>query len=182
MIEVIFETHATSVDNEDDVASGHWDAPLSASGKRQARELGRRYEPGSLTEVFCSDLQRSSVTAEIAFGGRSDIVVQIDSRLRECDYGSWTRRTQSHVTDSRASRIYTPFPGGESYVACTERVREFLNELWNENSSRTILVIGHRATQFALENLLRGRRLEDIVSETWSWQPGWRYPLSRPLQ
>lgn len=100
MIELVFETHATSVDNEDGLASGHWDAPLSALGEKQAVELGHRYPPGTGMDVFCSDLRRSYKTAEIAFGGRDDILIHKDPRLRECDYAvgpvlrtlEWPRR------------------------------------------------------------------------------------------
>jgi broad specificity phosphatase PhoE len=38
-----FETHATSLDNEAGLASGRFDADLSAAGVEQAVELGRRY-------------------------------------------------------------------------------------------------------------------------------------------
>ena len=105
MIEVIFETHSTSLDNENGLALGHWDAPLSGLGKRQAAELGRRHEPGAVTEVFCSDLQRSYRTAEIAFRGRKDVAIRKDPRLRECDYGSWTRAALARVAASRADRV-----------------------------------------------------------------------------
>ena len=38
-----------------------------------------------------SGRQRSYRTAEIAFAGR-DLPVRRDARIRECDYGAWTRR------------------------------------------------------------------------------------------
>src|SRR5579884_3927792 len=44
LIELIFETHASSVDNEARLASGHFDAPLSARG-----ELLRECDYGRLT-------------------------------------------------------------------------------------------------------------------------------------
>lgn len=44
MIELIFETHAMSVDNEDGLASGHWDARLSplARNRRLNCDVGIR--------------------------------------------------------------------------------------------------------------------------------------------
>ena len=41
MIEPLFETHATSRDNELQLASGHHDAPLSDRGEQQAVVLER---------------------------------------------------------------------------------------------------------------------------------------------
>jgi broad specificity phosphatase PhoE len=39
----------------------------------------------------------------------------------------------------------------------------------------TVLVVGHRATFYALEHLLNHTRLEDVVVAPWDWQPGWTY-------
>ena len=177
MIELIFETHATSVDNEDGLASGHWDAPLSALGEKQALERGGRYPRGTGMEVFCSDLQRSYTTAEIAFRGREEVVIRKDPRLRECDYGRLTRAPHDRVAAERAGRTDVPFPDGESYVDCTNRVSDFMCELWRGRHPRA-LIIGHRATQFALQHLLLDKPLADVVVESWSWRPGWTYELS----
>ena len=42
-IEVVFETHSTTVDNEEARATGWWPGQLSERGRAQARELGRRH-------------------------------------------------------------------------------------------------------------------------------------------
>lgn len=178
MVELVFETHSTSVDNENGLASGHYDVPLSALGERQAEQLGDRYPPGAIAEVFCSDLQRCYRTAEIAFDGRPDVRISRDVRLRECDYGDWARRPHSQIATRRELQVRVPFPNGESYLQSTERVRRFLVDLWQQNQGRRVLVIGHRATQFALQHLLCGKRLDDVVAEPWSWRPGWTYELS----
>jgi broad specificity phosphatase PhoE len=81
-VTIVFETHATSIDNEAGIASGHHDADLSALGVRQARELGARHAGRDLAAVWCSDLRRSYRTAEIAFG-RRDVPIVRDRRLRE---------------------------------------------------------------------------------------------------
>ena len=98
-----YETHSTSVDNKDGIASGHSDAALSIRGERQARDLGERHK--HVKNVWCSDLQRSYRTAEIAFGTRANI--RIDSRLREIDLGDMTR-TQA------AERGYPVVVSGQS--------------------------------------------------------------------
>jgi len=40
-----------------------------------------------------------------------------------------------------------------------------------------ILVIGHAATQWALEHLLNGVPLEALVDAPFEWQEGWEYRL-----
>ena len=176
MTRVLFESHATSLDNEAGLASGHYDAALSPAGERQAKELGQRYHSADIRAVCCSDLQRSYRTAELAFEGRGLAMVQ-DPRLRECDYGELTRRPRREVLSNPLQRLDEPFPGGESYREAAGRVREFLREVAIRFDGEAILVIGHRATQFALEHWLNQRPLEDVLTDQWHWQPGWTYAL-----
>src|SRR5262245_59713733 len=110
---LVYETHATSLDNEAGVASGWFDVGLSPTGEEQARVLGVRRGGDDLAAVFCSDLTRSYRTAEIAFADRALPIVR-DPRLRECDYGALTRSVMSEVERRRPTHVSIPFPGGES--------------------------------------------------------------------
>ncbi len=176
MTEIIFVTHSTSLDNERRLASGHADTPLSPLGRRQAAALGARYRNTCLAAVVCSDLQRSYRTAEIAFAQR-DIPIIRDARLRECDYGELTRASAAVVERERPHRITVPFPGGESYVQAATRVRSLLADLMERYSGQRIMLVGHRATQYALEHWLNGVPLEAAVIAPFQWQPGWTYRL-----
>jgi broad specificity phosphatase PhoE len=170
---LLFETHATSLDNESGLASGWFDVDLSARGEEQARQLGERYRGIALTRVFTSDLRRAWRTAELAFG--HGVPLTRDARLRECDYGDLTRQPTAVVDATRLERIRTPFPRGESYEACVARVASFLGELEDPAPTGTRLIIGHRATWYALEHLLGKRPLRDTIAGPWRWQPGWEY-------
>ncbi len=175
-IVIVFETHATSLDNEAGLASGHADVALSALGRRQARELGERHRDDRFVAVFCSDLRRSWETAELAFGAR-DISIVRDSRLRECDYGDLTRRPSAEIERKKPCRLSEPFPNGESYQQAVDRVKAFLADLPAAYAGQRVLVVGHRATQYGLEHWLNGVPLVDAVSAPWSWQPGWTYEM-----
>lgn len=172
---LVFETHATSLDNEAGIASGWFDVALSATGEEQARALGERRRDDRLAAVFCSDLSRSFRTAEIAFGDRSLPIVR-DARLRECDYGDLTRRPSSEIEQRRPQHLVDPFPNGESYQQVVDRVSGWLGDVQHSDAS-AILIIGHRATQYALEHLLNQVTLHDAVTSPWAWQPGWVYQL-----
>src|SRR6266536_3028862 len=108
MITIIFESHATSLDNEARLASGWNDVALSAAGERQGKELGTRYQGQEFDAIFCSDLQRSYKTAELAFGKKFPIIK--DKRLRECDYGELTQADKHVVDAEKPKRISMPFP------------------------------------------------------------------------
>ena len=175
-MKLVFETHATSVDNEAGLASGWFDAALSATGEAQARGLGARRRDDELLAVFCSDLTRSFRTAEIAFGDRPLSIV-CDARLRECDYGDLTRRSASEIEERRPRHLVVPFPNGESYQQVVDRVSAWLDDAMRPRQAEdgTVLVIGHRATFYALEHLLNGVTLHEAVTSYWTWQPGWTY-------
>jgi broad specificity phosphatase PhoE len=173
-ITLVFETHATSLDNEAGLASGWFDVALSVTGEEQARALGTRRRDDHLAVVFCSDLSRSFRTAEIAFGDRSLPIIR-DARLRECDYGDLTRQPTSAIEQRRVLHLVDPFPNGESYQQVVDRVSGWLGEALQYSDAGTVLVIGHRATHYALEHLLNGVTLHEAVTSPWTWQPGWTY-------
>ena len=177
MVSIIFEVHATTFDNELQRGSGHSDVDLSPTGVKQAEEMRARYAGKNMAAVFCSDLKRSTKTAEIAFSGTGVTIVS-DSRLRECDYGDYTRKPSAEIKKLKVTRIDTPFPDGQSYAQTTDLAKRFLKDLKINYDGKTVLVIGHAATQYALEHLLKGVSLRDAIEAPWAWQPGWFYELN----
>jgi broad specificity phosphatase PhoE len=177
MIEIIFESHATTLDNEKKIASGHNDVALSEVGIEKAKQLGERRGDEHFDAIFCSDLQRSYKTAELAFGDKFPVFQ--DRRLRECDYGDFEHRPSSEIEAGRPRRIIQPFPNGESYQQRAEYMRTFLEELLPRYDGKRIMIIGSRATQYGLERWVDGKSLEEIVTAPWHWQPGWTYRLEK---
>lgn len=176
MITIIFESHATSLDNEAGLSSGWYDVGLSDLGRKQARELGDRYTNLVLDAVFCSDLKRSYITAEIAFTSRGFAIIK-DKRLRECNYGDLTRQSSSELEPQRGKFISQPFPNGQSYEETTVLMKSFLEDLQQRYDGKTVMIVGSRATQYGLENLINGVSLHKAVTDHWAWQPGWIYNL-----
>jgi broad specificity phosphatase PhoE len=181
MLTLFYSPHATSVDNEAGRASGHADVPLAALGRQQAQTLGQHYAAEKLDAVFCSDLQRAVVTAEIAFGARNLPIVS-DTRLREFDYGQLTQ----HPRDQFVLEQYLTesFPGGESVFTAVQRVGDFLRDVLRDYDGQTIVVIGHSATKYGIEYWSGSASLAEIVGAPWPWLavPIWRYELSAPLR
>ncbi len=187
MVTITFEAHSTSLDNENKLSSGQFDVALSPLGEKQAKELGERYQDQKFEAIFCSDLQRSYRTAEIAFGDRFPVIdvdynspfsrIIKDKRLRECDYGDLIRHPSDEVESQKVSHITEPFPNGESYEDCLKRMKDFLDRLRQKYNGRDInvLIIGHRATQYGLEYWINGVDLKTSVTTPFKWQPGWIY-------
>lgn len=176
-IAIVFETHATTVDDARWILSGWGDARLSTAGRRQARELGeRRAGDPDLAAVFASDLPAAVETARIAFAG-SGVPLFHDWRLRGCDYGDSTGEPVASVESTRLQHLYDPYPGGESYGHVVARVRRFLQDLPSRLVDRRIVVVGHPETKWALDHVLEGTALADLVEPSFHWQPGWLYSL-----
>lgn len=175
-VAVVFETHATTVDNEAGRATGWLPGALSARGRAEAEELGRRRRGDGLAAAFCSDLARATETAAIALDG-SGIPVLYDWRLRECDYGRQNGMPVSELHRGRRRHLDHPYPAGESWRQATSRVARFLHDLPLRWEGTRILVIGHVATRWGLDQVLGGMALEDLVDEDFRWRPGWEYRL-----
>jgi 2,3-bisphosphoglycerate-dependent phosphoglycerate mutase len=176
VLEIVFETHSTSEDNERGVATGWLPGRLSEYGKDQARALGERRHDDGLVAVYTSDLRRAVETAEIAFAG-TDLPIYRDARLRECNYGELNGRPRTEIDAIRLRHVDEPFPGGESWRQAVERVRDFLDELARTHDEVRVLLIGHAATRFALDQLVDGVPLEELVAAPFDWQEGWEYRL-----
>jgi 2,3-bisphosphoglycerate-dependent phosphoglycerate mutase len=168
-MQIVFETHSTSEDNENGIATGWLGGALSATGRAQARELGARR--GDVTAIYCSDLWRAVETARIAF---RELPVTLDWRLRECNYGDLNGMPRTVLDAERRRRLDEPFPNGESWREAVARVGGLLDEL----SGERVLVIGHVATRWALDHYLRGVPLETLVDAPFAWRPGWEYAVT----
>jgi broad specificity phosphatase PhoE len=173
-ITIHYETHATSEDNLVGLASGWYDVELAPIGRTQARELGTRYRDVPLDAVISSDLRRAMATAAIAFDG-SAVPLHADARLREIDYGTWTRGLSADVKRERHAFAELPFPQGQSYGDVVRAMRALLAEALATWPGGRVLLIGSYAPWAALEHLLGGRALAEILHGERPWQPGWTY-------
>jgi len=176
VLELVYETHSTTVDNEERRATGWLPGELSAIGREQARALGERRRNDGLYAVFSSDLERAVETARIAFDG-SAIPRFLDWRLRECNYGELNGRPVPEIDAVRATKVDEPYPGGESYRQVCERVASFLADAATLFDGGRVLVVSHAAPRWAMEHLLEGTPLEELVCATFEWQEGWLYRL-----
>jgi 2,3-bisphosphoglycerate-dependent phosphoglycerate mutase len=177
-IEVVFETHSISEDNESGVASGWNPGHLSDRGRELARELGTRRRHDGIEAVFASDLQRAVETASLAFQG-SGVPIFLDWRLRECNYGEWNGQPASHVHGNRLAFLDSPYPGGESWRQAVGRVGTFFRDLPIFWPAKRVLLIGHVATRWGCETILNDNALEHLIAEEFIWQEGWEYILKR---
>lgn len=178
-INITYFVHGTTVDNENNVSLGWYDAELSELGIGQSIDLRDQIRDKKFDVVFCSDLKRAVRSAELTFENNVQIIQ--DKRLRECNYGDFNAKSSSVVEPMQEKCIFEKFPNGESYEDVKERIKDFLEFLKKNYDGKNVAIVAHKAPQLVLDVLLKGRTWEQVFAEDWrktkSWQPGWNYFL-----
>ena len=54
----------------------------------------------------------------------------------------------------------------------------FLDDLFLRWDDKPVVVIGNAATRWAIQHLVDGGKLEDVVGAPFEWQEGWEYTVS----
>jgi broad specificity phosphatase PhoE len=178
-LRLVYETHAITTDNEAGIATGWLPGELSPRGRETAAELGARRRHDNLDAIYVSDLERARETVRIAFAD-SAIPVVVDQRLRECNYGRLNGMSRARLEGERAAHLDDPWPGGESYRDVIERTRSLLLDLIERHGSGRVLLVAHSANRLALDHLLLGRDIAELVAAPFEWQPGWEYLVESP--
>lgn len=119
MATLILLRHARSAANGSGVLAGRTaGVGLDETGTSQARELTRRLEPVTLSELVVSPLQRCRDTVD-ELAGQRGLTPTVDDRLAEVDYGDWTGRTIKELSQEPLWTVVQQhpsaavFPGGE---------------------------------------------------------------------
>jgi broad specificity phosphatase PhoE len=175
-VQLVYETHAITTDNEAGIASGWLPGRLSDRGRKTARDLGRRRRADGLAVVYVSDLARAIETVTLAFEG-SDLPVTVDPRLRECNYGRLNGMPVRQLDTERVAHLAIPWPDGESYADVVTRTSSLLDDVVDRWDGERVLFVAHSANKFALDHLLLGSELEALVRIGMTWQPGWEYEV-----
>jgi len=175
-LQIVYETHAITTDNEQGIATGWLPGRLSEHGRETAAEMGERRRNDGINVVYVSDLERALETVRIAFEG-SDIPTVVDSRLRECNYGLLNGAPGEQIARQRPSHLADPWPEGESYLDVVERTRALLDDLVAMWDGGRVLLVAHSANWWSLDHLLLGNDLADLLAADFVWQSGWEYEI-----
>jgi broad specificity phosphatase PhoE len=123
---------------------------MSPAGYRQIEKLRDRLAGQKIDAVFCSDLKRARISAEIITAGRN-LEIKAVPELREMDYGQCETMTWEEISkgypavsgDMIKRSINLNFPRGESLSDLASRINKFADVLKQCPPQQTVLVIGH---------------------------------------
>ena len=157
--------HAMTEWNSKGRIQGQTDTPLSPPGERQAEQWGDLLKKYRWNRMVVSDARRAVETAA-RINAVLEIPMDLDSRLREQDWGEWTGKTLSGIEreaplllaeQERAGWNFCP-PGGEDRLSVLDRSLKAIAGASEKWGGERILVVTHEGVIKCLLYSLRGRR------------------------
>lgn len=152
--------HGETEWNVQGIYQGHLDSPLTEKGKRQARSLAPRIESHGWEAIYCSDLGRCRISAELILGERAKDI-EFREALRERHLGIFQGLVKNEAM-GKFPREFASFisrdpgyrlpKGGESLLDKHARFTRSLADICRTHPGGRILVISHGG---ALDSLLR---------------------------
>jgi broad specificity phosphatase PhoE len=130
---------------------GHYDAPLSEMGVRQAEALAERLRTEKFHTIYASPLQRARLTGEAVHRFHPDTPFVIAPAIIELDHGEWSGLMVDEVIEKfgdglREWRMHptrSQMPGGESFSNILKRVLDFKEQLLKAHPDQTVLISTH---------------------------------------
>ena len=132
--------------------TGWTDLPLTENGIRQAEAVAERLREESLDAVYCSDLQRARVTAEVIAGTHGQNAIA-DQDLRELNYGEWEGVEEARLPELfpevyaawKESPASVPAPEGESFSQLRDRVARAMSRIMAAHPDGVVAVVAHKS-------------------------------------
>ena len=150
MSRLLLVRHGITESNSARRFAGYSDVELTAEGLRQVEKLHDRLTKEKIDAVYCSDLKRAVVTAEIISSGH-DVETVICPELREINYGVCEGLTFEEI-GRRYPELWEAitnfslelnFAGGESFKGFIARTSKFLDRLNKHPAEQTMLIVSH---------------------------------------
>lgn len=128
--------------NKEGKIQGQVNIPLNDEGKRQAMEAREEIAGIKFDAVFCSPLERTRQTCQIAYGGDNVIY---DDRIMERDFGSNDGKKRAEVDFDAFWTAGSPENAacGETMEHMASRVVSFLDEINAKYKGKDILIVTH---------------------------------------
>lgn len=153
MTTIVLLRHAHSMANQENLLAGRTPGvTLSKLGQSQAQSLIERIGKTNIDHIFISPMERCQLTIAPWLKSKYSKSIssyQIDERLNEVDYGSWSNRKLSSlrrdplwkVIQSTPSKV--AFPEGEKMKAAQKRGVDIVNELLDARGNKVNLLVAH---------------------------------------
>jgi alpha-ribazole phosphatase len=151
--------HGQTAWNQQNLAIGQVDVPLSDEGTLQVARLSGRFKSVHLDRIISSDLLRCRLTAE-AISGATGTPIEFEPAIRERSFGDWESQDYPSVNErlwELSKSLAIPFhsvrpPAGESHDDVWKRVEPVLAPLFDAEGN--IAIVTHGGTSRVILSLL----------------------------
>ncbi len=151
MTRIVFVRHGESTGNEVRRFYGHFDGGLTELGKKQADATGEYLKSYKFDKAYASDLKRAYETGLRIAAYHDGLEVVPDKNLREIYAGVWENMLFDEIAEVYKEEylvwkhdIWNARPvGGESVQELTERIRDEVWKIAQENDGKTVLLALH---------------------------------------
>lgn len=149
---IYFTRHGETLLNRRGCYYGSMDVPLTARGRSQAENLGRKLANHQIQRVYSSSLSRCQVSAALITDQWLHPVDWVtDPRLNERDFGLWEGLIPDEVAEKDPDNwqhfLQAPFQacpqGGEAFSDFQVRVLAFKDQLLKSEQNQPRLVVSH---------------------------------------
>jgi alpha-ribazole phosphatase len=136
---------------EKQIMCGFTDTPLTPIGRMQMERLAERLRHADIGIIYSSDLQRSSLGAQIIARDHDTEVFQ-RPELRELNFGIWEGLSLTELMEQfpeeaakrKAEILNYQIPEGETILSFSRRISACLNSILASNHDRDILMVAHK--------------------------------------
>ncbi len=167
--------HGQSEANLDSIFAGHYDAPLTELGLRQARVTAEYIKDNyNVDKVYASDLKRAFSTGK-ALSDLLGIEIVPEADLREIYAGDWEGVPFSEIKENYPQVFGNWFediascrcPNGESVTELGERVFSCFKRIAEDDPNKTVAIATHATPIRALQALVTYGSLSNMKDLTW---------------
>jgi broad specificity phosphatase PhoE len=164
-MKVIVVRHGETYGNVNHVVESRTHGRLTYHGAEQVAAAAEELKGEKIDVVYSSNLQRCLDTAFILSEYHRDAPVIPVPELRERNQGDYEGKHWEDVPYAQfeGDYLHVPIPGGESWRDVERRIGIFLNTLYSNHPSATILLVTHGGTTKAIRSLLSGVSLRESI-------------------
>lgn len=156
---LILTRHGETVENSMKLIQGQSEGHLSEKGLHQAERLAKRLEGEKIDFIYSSDQERARITAEIVARFHPGLKIELDTRLRERNFGKLEGASYDINFDWNNLPDFV-----ETYDHICERVIDFLADIYKKHKDETVLVVTHGGVIRSFYAVINGMPFPDAKS------------------
>ena len=161
-----FTRHGQTIWNVENKICGATDIALTDLGHQQAIDLGSKIaqEDLGIDEILYSPLMRAADTAK-HISQMTGIPARMEPRLKEQNFGKYESTPRNGDTFRKDKENFVcRYEGGESMLQLCQRIYNLLDDIKNDPSGKTYLLVAHNGISRAIESYFRDMTNEEFAA------------------